>query len=310
MKKIICLVFASVLILVLSISVFADTPLLSADKSDHADGMPYWYPLDWSGFTDFHGENLPHVVDDADVLTDEEERLLDEKISSIVDEYGIGYVAFTDDDNHGLSPEEYSSDFLHFNGYGVGSGYGAVVFYISFEPGNRCWRTTSINSYERIFNADITYEIDETVDNAIRVKNDYFEGFMLHAEYVENLFKEISRTDNWTPSSHNYVYVRTDERSGPSPLTVIAAGLIVGLIGGAIRIMSLKKKMKIVPPRTANNYLISDSYVVRNRRCDYLYTTLTRHEKPKESSSGGSHGSSFSSGSSAGGSYSSGGRSF
>lgn len=308
MKKTVCFIIAALMISVLSIAVIADTPLLKTDKSDNAYGMPYWYPEDWSDFEDFHGENLPYVVDDADILTDDEERQLSDKIASIVDRYGVGYVAFTDDDLHGLSPEYYSSDFLHFNGYGVGSGYGAVVFFLCFDSSNRCWRTTAINSYERIFTEDIMYEIDETVDSAIR-SGRYFDAFMLHAEYVEDLFREIANTDNWTPSSHEYKYVR-EGSSGPNPMTVVAAGLIVGLIGGGIRVASLRKKMKINPPRSANNYLLRDSYVVRDRQCHYLYTTVTRREKPRESSSGGSHGSSYSSGHSSGGSFSSGGRSF
>ncbi|MBR6916172.1 MAG: TPM domain-containing protein, partial [Clostridia bacterium] len=267
MKKIVCFLFAAALLFALSITALADTPLLSSDKSDNENGMPYWYPLNTRGFEDFHGENLPYVVDDADILTDEEEARLSEKIASIAEEYGVGYVAFTDDDLHGLSPEYYSSDFLHFNGYGVGDGYGAVVFFLCLDPSDRCWRTTAINSYEDIFTEDIMYEIDETVDYSIRSKGDFFEAFMLHAEYVENLFREISATENWTPEDHEYKYER-DEYEGrsvgaPSPVKFVGAGLIVGLIGGLIRLLSLRKKMKIVPPSTANNYLLRDSYVVR-----------------------------------------------
>ena len=319
MKKIICILFAAFILIAACIAVCADTPLLSSDKSDNENGMPYWYPLDTDGVSDFHGENLPYVVDDADIMTDEQEAQLGAKIEAIVEKYGIGYVAFTDDDLHGLSPEYYSSDFLHFNGYGKGDGYGAVVFFLCFDTSNRCWRTTSINSCERIFNEDITYEIDETVDSTIR-SGDYFEAFVLHADYVESLFAEIAATDDWTPDDHNYRYVRDDsyseyERSGEdegaSPVMIVGAGLLVGLIGGGIRVSSLRKQMKITPPRTANNYLLRDTYTVRNRRCDYLYTTVTRHAKPQNnSSSGGSHGSSFSSGHSSGGSFSSGGRSF
>ncbi|MBR3423421.1 MAG: TPM domain-containing protein [Clostridia bacterium] len=330
MKKIICILFAAFILTAACIAVCADTPLLNSDKSDNENGMPYWYPLDTTGFTDFHGENLPYVVDDADIMTDAEEAQLSAKIGSIVEKYGIGYVAFTDDDLHGLSPEYYSSDFLHFNGYGTGDEYGAVTFFLCFDPDDRCWRTTAINSCEDYFTEEIMYEIDETVDSAIR-SGDYYDAFMLHANYVEDLFEEIATTENWTPEDHDFKYTYEDEddydpyyenygyrngrsKEGPSAVTVVGAGLIVGLIGGGIRVASLRKKMKINPPRTANNYLIYDSYIVRDRRCDYLYTTVTRHAKPQNTSSssgGGSHGgSSFSSGHSSGGSFSSGGRSF
>ncbi len=308
MKKIFSLLAAALLLLALALPVFADTGHInSTDKADHDDGMPYWYPYDWSGFTDFHGEDLPVVVDDADILTDEEESRLEAKIRSINEKYGVSYVFFSDDDNHGLTPEEYSSDFLHFNGYGAGDGYGAVVFYLCFEPGNRCWRTTVINSYEDIFTADIMYDIDETIDSSIR-SGDYFEGCMLHAGYVGDLFDEISSTDNWTPSSHEYRYIEPEK--GPSLFKVAAIGLFVGLFIAFIRVSSLKKQMRINAPAGANLYLDRNSFVIRNRTCSYLYTTVTKRAKPKESSSSGRGGSSYSSGHSSGGSYSSGGRSF
>ena len=413
--------------------------------------MPYWYPYDYSGFSDYHGKDLPRVVDDADVLTDEEEAELDEKITQMVNELGVGYVIFTDDSNHGLSPEEYSSDFLHFNGYGVGDEYGAVVFYLCFEPGDRCWRTTSINSYERIFTSDVTYEIDETIDSSIR-NGDYFGGCMLHAEYVEDMFSRLSDLPDWYPegakiselsrkdrsypaytdaskprvtdnaglftpeqiedytakleklsdkyktdvivftdvdyhaltfddyASDFYYYHGYSERGvilllvdndeywgctvvtfggdplykneydlweavvgvirekesytdgvdeflrcsktvvahGHMPLStgaklkIAAIGLIAGLIVAFLRVSALKNTMKVTVPTGAGNYLIKDSYLIRNRRCDYLYTTVSRRARPKQSSSGGGGrgGSSYSSGRSSGGSYSSGGRSF
>ena len=58
----------------------------------------------------------------------------------------------------------------------------------------------------------------------------------------------------------------------------------------------------------ANEYLVKDSFNLKNKSVDFLYSKITRTKKEKRSSSGGS---SYSSGSSSsGGSYSSGGRDF
>ncbi len=163
----------------------------TTEPRTHADGeMPEWYPENTEGFTDFHGENLPPVVDDAHIFTDEQFKTLSEKISQMNERLGIGYAAFTSDCNYGLLPEEYSSDFLHFNGYGVGDGYGAVVFYLSLDPDDRCWLTTSINTYESLFTSDVTYEIDEMVDSSIR-GGEYYEAFLMHADYVDDLFTNL-----------------------------------------------------------------------------------------------------------------------
>ena len=419
---------------------------------NRTDGMPYWYyEGDISSFKDFHGTNLRRVVDDADIFTDEQEEYLNKRMNEVVEKYGIGYALLTDNDNHGLSPEEYSSDFLHFGGYGVGDEYGAVVFYLCFDPSDRCWRTTSINSYEQIFTEDITYEIDETVDADIRAGR-YYEAFIKHIDFVENLFMNYSvNIPDWYPENTNtltldrssreyaktaslskprvidnagiftdemigdaqeklnelsrqygydliiftdkeyHTYYRSDYaedfyyyngygkdgivfyiftdnfdhgtvyygtvsfgecykkygeldlkgeayngihkrdvkkaihdytdslefalKKGRLPMSLksilicLAISVIAGLITGGVHITKCKKGMKITYPVDARNYLVNGSFSLRNKKVDYLYSTVTRVAKPKSSSSS-SGGSSYSSGSSSGGSYSSGGRSF
>lgn len=285
----------------------------SAGNQDRADGMPYWYPEDTSGFTDFHGENLRRVVDDADIFTDEQEYILNERINEVIEKYNIGYALLTDDDNHGLSPEEYSSDFLHFGGYGVGDGYGAVVFYLCFDPSDRCWRTTSINSYESIFTAEVTYVIDELVDADIRAGR-YYEAFLTHIDFVGELFENNGtvpeKYDNYIAGYSDYVSSsgKSSSFSTESLFICIVVAVIVGTIVGGLHLASCRSAMRVVAPVGAREYLVKDSFKLRDKKVYYLYSTVTRTAKPKSSSSGG--GSSYSSGSSSGGSYSSGGRSF
>ncbi len=182
------------------------------EKTDNKNGMPYWYPENTEGFTDFHGDPIPCVTDDAEIFTEEQEKILEEKIRAMRAELGISYYAFTDDDNHGLTPEEYSSDFLHFNGCGTGERYGAVVFYLSLDPDDRCWLTTSINSYEDIFTFDVTYEIDETVDADIRAGN-YFDAFVKHADFCRNLFLRYTELPDWYPQGADPVNTDRKKRA-------------------------------------------------------------------------------------------------
>lgn len=341
MKKFLCVLISVFLILLTALSV-----------SVTADNMPDWYYKgDPSNFSDFHGENLPLVVDNADVLTDSEEAALNRRMAEVVDEYGIGYVLLTDNSNYGLSPEYYSSDFLHFCGYGVGEDYGAVVFYISFEPSNRCWRTTAINSYMDIFTQSVMYDIDETVDADIRAGR-YYEAFLKHIDFVEDLFagnyegsgnresitsarpkgiagiaglikrfipqgatgiaglirgfisddedeeESVSRSDDYSSESFPVQTV----------LIIFAFSIVAGIIAGAVHLAICRKGMRVVAPVGAREYLVKDSFVLRDKNVVYLYSTVTKTPRPK--SNGSSGGSSFSSGSSSGGSFSSGGRSF
>ncbi len=273
-------------------------------KEDKTDGMPYWYPDVTSGFTDFHGENLRRVVDDANIFTDEQEATLNARMEEVVNKLGIGYVLFTDDDNHGLMPEEYSSDFLHFGGYGVGDEYGAVVFYLSLDPADRCWLTTSINSYEDIFTSRVTYVIDELVDADIRAGR-YYEAFLTHIDFVEELFENGKKI----PSKYDdYIAGKSSSFSFDNLIVCIIVAVVVGSIVGGMHLATCKKAMRVVSPVGAREYLVQNSFNLRDKKVYFLYSTVTRTAKQKSSSSSG--GSSYSSGSSSGGSYSSGGRRF
>lgn len=301
MKRILRIVFCCLLVFVLSFPIFADSD------------MPYWYPEDTYGFTDFHGENLRRVVDDADIFTDEQETTLNQLMNELVEGYGIGYALFTDDDNHGLSPEEYSSDFLHFGGYGVGDDYGAVVFYLSLDPSNRCWRTTSINSYESIFDAQTTYVIDELVDADIRAGR-YYEAFIKHIYFVEELFANDGvlpeKYEDYADAYEDYISSSGKSSFDSDRLVVcLIVAVVLGAIVGGMHLSGCKRAMRVVAPIDAHEYLVKGSFKLRDKKVYYLYSTVTKTAKPKSSGSSGG-GSSFSSGSSSGGSYSSGGRSF
>ena len=301
MKKILCVLCALCLATLFFLPVFAQT-------------MPDWYPEDVTGFTDFHGENLPRVVDGADIFTDEQEAELNRRMTEVTEELGIGYALLTGDDNCGLSPEEYSSDFLHFGGYGVGDGYGAVVFYLCFDPSNRCWRTTSINSYESVFTAQVTYVIDELVDADIRAGR-YYEAFLTHIDFVEELFLNgCVLPDTYDSYVSDYEYYISDSGSSEDSasdnvITSLIVAVIIGAIVGGMHLSSCKQAMRVVAPVSAREYLDKDSFVLRDKNTYYLYSTVTKTAKQKSSGSSGG-GSSYSSGSSSGGSYSSGGRSF
>lgn len=269
----------------------------NVEKADKENGMPYWYTDDVEGFQNYHSENPPRVVDDAGILTEAQKEELSEQVQRICDTYDYSYVIFTDDSTHGLSKEVYGADFIYYGGYGKGDAYSAVCFFLCLEEGNRGWRTISTNSYEDIYNADVTYTIDEIVDKDMRSGN-YFEAIKKQADYIEKSLSEghFEIIEPPKPAKTNFF---------GWPLIV---GIIIALVIAEMVILAMKEKMKLPTAVSAKEYLAKGSLNIRNKSEMYLYSTITRTRK-SESSSGG--GSSHSSGSaSSGGSYSAGGRDF
>ncbi|MBR4910092.1 MAG: TPM domain-containing protein [Clostridia bacterium] len=232
---------------------------------------------------------LPTVIDNAGVLSSEEEADLRKRVKEINDNYDVNYVILTGKDNQGLSPESFTLNFLKSYGYDS-NGQSAIVFYISFEPGDRYWRTTTRNSIYTKFTEDVINDIDDHIEPDMK-KGNYYDACLTHISYVEKIV------------SGKY---KKPFDSGPLLIGIIA-GVIIGIIAGLIYLSSCKKAMKVVAPVDAHEYLVRDSFNLRDKKVYYLYTTVTKTPKPKSDSSSG--GSSYSS-SSSGGGYSSGGRSF
>ena len=266
------------------------------DKADKENGMPYWYTDDVENFQNYHAENPPRVVDDAGIFTDEQKLELIAQVQRICDTYDFSYVIFTDDSSYGLSKDVYGADFLYYGGYGEGDDFGAVCFFLCLEEGNRGWRTISINSYEDIFNSDVTYTIDEIVDKDMRGGR-YFEAIKKATDYIEKSLSENDFEIIQPPSNKPNFF--------GWPLIV---GIIIALIIAAMVIEGMKQKMRLNTAVSANEYLEKDSLKIRKNSVRFIYSTITKSKKKESSSSGGS---SYSSGSSSsGGSYSSGGRDF
>ncbi len=276
--------------------------LLSQSSLVFAEEMPYWYADDVEGFENYYAEDPPRVVDDAGILTDEQFEELEEQVERICDEYDFSYVIFIDNDTHGLSKEVYSADFLYYGGYGIGDDYSAVCFFLSLEPGNRGWRTTSIGSYQSIFTSDVTEMIDEIVDSDMHEGN-YYKAIKRQANYIE---ENLERGKSKGKSVYETKFKVKSKFRGFLGWPLIV-GIIISLVIMAMVIEEMKKKMRVETAVNANEYLAKGSLNIRNKNVRLIYTTITRREKEK--SSGG--GSSYSSGSaSSGGSYSSGGRDF
>ncbi|MBO4413224.1 MAG: TPM domain-containing protein [Clostridia bacterium] len=198
-KTLISVIFIAVMLVSLAAPVFADAP--------------YWWKTE-RPFPNFTAENPPRVVDDADLLTDDEEALLSKEIGDMCEKYNFSYVLFTDDDLHeDLTNEtrdyhkenKYAADFLYFNGYGIGSNYSATVlfhFIVTEDDGSlyRGWTTISIGDNESIFTEDRINYVDDLVEPYFR-SGDYLNAYLTHVRYVESLLSDMYDLPDWYPEN-------------------------------------------------------------------------------------------------------------
>lgn len=78
-------------------------------------------------------ENKNLVVDDADLLTDREEKSLHEKLEEICVRQKMDIVIVTKKTLDGTAPADYADDFYDYNGYGYGENRDGLLLLISID---------------------------------------------------------------------------------------------------------------------------------------------------------------------------------
>ena len=281
-KRVLTLALAALLCLALAASCFA------------ADGMPDWYPEDVSTFEDFHAENAPHVVDDADMFTDAEEAALSEKIASIIAAHGYDLVLYTAPSTYGLNHRILAADFYQFCGYGTGDDYSGSVLLICMDPADRGWYTAACGAARDYYTSESINRIDDII-----------EPLMLDGDYYGAMEQYFNAVD--------YLYAHGEPPKEPASFGFSAiCGIILGVIVGFVAMAVLVAQMKPVRRAAhAADYLVPGSFRLGAKQDHYLYSTVSKHLRPKNtSSSGGKSGYSRSFSSSGGRSFSGGGRKF
>lgn len=262
------------------------------------------------------------IVDDADLLTDDMENLLDSQISTVAAQYGIDAVIHTTMSIGYEDIHTYAENFYISNGYAEDG----LVFVINLnnnEVGNRDFYTYYQGTVYDTF-GDEAYNSDfGTVNEAVLpylANEDYFTAFQTYISLTERyLSGEIAYGDDWDSDGYyedNFEYYdnyNTDDITvnySSKPISPVIKELIVIVIAAIVAFVVLsvmKSKMNTAQIKNeASDYMKAGSMNVTRRLDVFTHRHVTKTAKPKNNSSsgGGRSGGGFSGG---GGSRSGGG---
>ena len=202
------------------------------------------------------------VVDQADVLTAEEEQKLSEYIAGIREKYKFDVLILTMDSIGDRQGDYYAADYYDHNGYREGDRNENTVFFVKTGSG------------ERIFTPDVDDEIADQIRPYMRQKNygGAFATYVLEVESRLGAHQPMNRANRMLPIF-----------------------LLVGLLIGVMVALAFKSQMKTVRRKSgAMSYVRDGSFHLSRQQDIYLYTTTVRRRIEMDSgrgSGGGSHGS-------------------
>lgn len=239
--------------------------------------------------------SLSRVVDNAELLSDSEQLLLEDMISDIATEYEFDVVIVTTNSTEGSSIVEYADDFFDFNGYGYGEDYDGILF--ALDMGERNWAISTTGYGLSAFTDYGTDLIGEKVSSYLS-DGDYSLAMETFVSMVEQFLVQAESGASYDVGNS---YKSVIELMIPY-FVVLGLSLIITIIIMA----SMKSRMKTLKrANIAKEYIKDGSFNLRNSRDRFLYSNVVKVAK-QTSNSGGKGGTSShrsSSGSSHGGSH-------
>ena len=243
----------------------------------------YFHPDGSSGIP---ANSYLRLMDEADLLTDEEEETLLAKLDEISQRQKMDVVVVTVYSLDGQSPRDFADDYFDYNGYGQGNDRSGVL--LLHSPEERDWWISTRGYGITVFtDAGIDY-IGEQITPKL-ADGDNAGAYAIFAEECDRFITQAKTGDPFDV-----------DNLPPEPLSLIwvPISLAVGFLFALSVVGGMKSKLKSVRFRPEANSYIREMNVTQSQDV-FLYSHVDRRARPKSTGSGGGGSSSHSSSSGA-----------
>lgn len=243
------------------------------------------------------------IYDFSDVLTDEEEQKLTDRMYDFTEKYKIDIVILVDNYQYTQDSQNttFATDFYDYNDFGINfEKYDGVMLFRNTYEQNPYFDAYSFGNAQlyfydtRLSNA-LDYIYDDLHDES------YYEGFNKFIDKMEEYYNEGKLTDYYVDDSG----FLQKQKTSSYYLKMIGLSMLIALIITGIIIYILIKKNKMILKATkATVYMNKEKSKITNVQDNFVTSNTTSYVISSNTSSGGGHSSS---GGSSGGGFSSGG---
>ena len=223
------------------------------------------------------------LTDEADLLTSSEAAALEAKLDEISTRQGVDIVIVTVESTEGEEPRDFADDWFDYNDYGLDG----ILLLVSMEDSD-WYVSTSGYGITAITDAGLEYISDRFVPHLS--DGEYMEAFETFADLCDSFITQAKTGDPY--DSHNLP--KEPFNVVLNLLICLGIGLVVALIvTGKMRsdLVTIRQQVR------ADNYVIPGSLQLTGSRDLFLYSQVTKTERPKSggssthtSSSGRTHG--------------------
>ena len=236
------------------------------------------------------------VVDEAGVLTSQEEAELQDTINRISGGYAFDVVILIVNSTEGKSSEEFIEDYHYYDdGYSLDAEWSDVFFLVSLE--DRDWYiSTAGRGNELITDIELDYIEQEIIP--LLSQGDYYDCFDEFVSTCEEIVEYNTRGESFVAIKgygDEYYVGHIPDFEGPNEsfnffknaLIALAVGFIIALIV----VLNMKSKLKTVRAKSGGaDYVVAGSMNLTHSHERFLYRHVTRTPRQQNNSNGRSGG--------------------
>lgn len=221
-------------------------------------------------------EGVPHVVDNAGVLTADERKALDRQALSLSKRWEFDFVILTVNSIGAAKPQAYADDFFDYNDYGYGEDFDGILLLVSMEK--RDWSISATGFGETAFT---DYGREYLMDRVLPKMSDgdFAGAFDTFLDVSEDLLRQAK---NGKPMD-------VPGRFDGFPIVSLVVCMVLGFVLAIMPISDMKKQVKnVASQKTAMNYVTGEGLDLAHQSDRFLYSHVSRRARPKETSSSSS----------------------
>lgn len=221
-----------------------------------------------------YGAEIPRFCDTAGLVSESDAEALNRLLDAKSEAHNFDFVICTVAQLNGYDPADFASEV--YDAYDVGAGINKDGVLLLISEYDRDWYIFCGGSGNTILNADARAYIADAMLPDLSAGN-YADAFTAFANTAEELFESAEQ---------GVVY------RAPFPFVKrIGISLIISLIAALIVVGVMRGKLKSVAmQKTAANYVVPGSMVITQSSDRFLYHTVTRTARPKQTGSRGGGG--------------------
>ena len=220
----------------------------------------------------------PSIVDDAEYLMQSELSYLSKELDKVREKYSFEVAIYTESDMTSGTAEASADDIYDYFGYGAGENDDGIMLYICRDT--REYHFTTHGKGLEYFNSNGLKYLESKVLPYLS-EDDYYKAFIAFIETADELLQMAKDGKPYNEKQYSTKYL----------IGVVIAALLIPLLVAYLMMNKKLKKMKTaVENDYAANYVKPGSMELSVSRDLFLYSRITKTERPKSSS--GTHTSS------------------